>query len=68
MGIGVSILLIAAGAIMTFAVDVESSGSFNINTIGIILMIVGALGFIATLTIFSGRRGDTVVETRRDVY
>ena len=68
MGIGVSILLIAAGAIMTFAVEVENAEGFNINTIGIILMIVGALGFIAALTIFGGRRGDTVVETRRDVY
>jgi hypothetical protein len=68
MGIGVSILLIAAGAIMTFAIEVDHADAFNINTIGIILMIAGALGFIATLTIFSGRRGDTVVETRRDVY
>ena len=68
MGIGVSILLIAAGAIMTFAIEVDNADAFNINTIGIILMIAGALGFIATLTIFGGRRGDTVVETRRDVY
>ena len=32
-------------------------------------MIAGAVGLIATLTVFGGRRdGDTVVETRRDVY
>jgi hypothetical protein len=70
MGIGVSILLIAAGAIMTFAVEVENASGFNINTVGIILMIAGALGLIATLTIFGGRRGDTYVErdVRRDVY
>jgi hypothetical protein len=68
MGIGVSILLIAAGAIMTFAIEVDHADAFNINTIGIILMVAGALGLIATLTIFGGRRGDTVVETRRDVY
>ena len=67
MGIGVSMLLIAAGAIMTFAVEVENAEGFNINTVGIILMIVGALGFIATLVIFGGRRRDRVVETRSDV-
>ena len=67
MGIGVSILLMAAGAIMTFAVEVENAEGFSINTAGIILMIAGAIGLIATLTIFGGRRGDTVVETRRDV-
>jgi hypothetical protein len=69
MGIGVSVLLIAAGAIMTFAIEVENAEGFNINTIGIILMIAGVLGFVAALTIWGPRRGDgTVVETRRDVY
>ena len=66
MGIGVSVLLMAAGAIMTFAIEVENAEGFNINTVGIILMIVGALGFIAALAIFGPRRRDTVVE--RDVY
>ena len=43
MGIGVSLFLLAVGAILTFAVEVNAEG-FNINTIGIILMIVGGLG------------------------
>lgn len=47
-GFGGSIFLIAVGAILAFAVSVEAEG-FNINTIGIILMIVGALGAILTL-------------------
>ena len=68
MGIGVSILLIAAGAIMTFAIEVDNAEGFNINTIGIILMVVGGIGLAVTLIAFGGRRGDTVVETRRDVY
>ena len=55
MGIGVSIFLIAVGAILTFAVDVSTSG-FNINTVGIILMIVGALGLITSLIIWGPRR------------
>jgi len=43
MGIGVSIFLIALGAILTFAVHATLSG-VSIQTIGVILMIAGALG------------------------
>jgi hypothetical protein len=38
--IGLSILLIAIGAILAFAVTTEAEG-FNINTAGVILLIVG---------------------------
>ena len=69
MGIGVSVFLIAVGAILAFAVDVESSGGININTVGVILMIAGALGLLATMTIFGSwgarRRESVVVEDRR---
>jgi uncharacterized membrane protein len=68
VGIGVSIFLIAVGAILTFAVEVNSSDGFNINTIGVILMVVGGLGLLASLTILSswrGRRDDVVIEERR---
>ena len=41
MGIGVSLILIAAGAILTWAVNATVSG-VDINTVGVILMIVGA--------------------------
>jgi hypothetical protein len=70
MGIGVSVLLLAAGAVLSFAVEVDSTEGFNINTLGIILMIAGAIGLVATLAIFGprSRRDGTVVETRRDVY
>ena len=40
--------LLAVGAVLAFAVEVEAEG-FNLNTIGIILMIVGALGLVLTL-------------------
>lgn len=63
MGIGVSIFLIAVGAILTFAVDAAVNG-FNIQTIGIILMAVGALGLILTLLVWGPRRRDVVVEDR----
>jgi len=71
-----SILLIAAGAIMTWAVKDTSQG-FDIHTIGIILMVVGAIGLIASLARgsmmgFTSRReshvsddGRTVVERER---
>jgi hypothetical protein len=63
MGIGISIFFIAAGAIMAFAVDVDNAEGFNINTIGVILMVVGGIGVLLALTIFGGRgRGDVVVE------
>jgi hypothetical protein len=64
MGIGVSILLVAAGAVMTWAVHVDTSG-FSVNTIGIILLIVGAIGLIWSLAASSAmpwRRGDVVHE------
>lgn len=61
MGIGTSILIMAAGAIMTFAVDVDDAEGFNINTIGIILMVAGALGLIASMFIFGPRSRRTEV-------
>ncbi len=48
MGIGTSILLFAVGAILRFAVTVTTTG-FNLHTIGVILMIVGAVGLVISL-------------------
>ncbi|HZT64285.1 MAG TPA: hypothetical protein VFA11_00705 [Acidimicrobiales bacterium] len=64
MGIGVSVLLIAIGAILAFAVHVTTSG-FNINTIGIILMVVGGIGLLVALMVtgFGGWGG-----VRRTTY
>jgi hypothetical protein len=66
MGIGVSIFLIAVGAILTFAVNATISG-LNIHTIGVILMVVGVLGLIVTMIIWAPRRNaarNGVVEER----
>lgn len=49
MGIVVSMLMIAAGAIMRFAVSAQGRG-WNVHTTGVVLMIVGAIG--AVLSIF----------------
>jgi hypothetical protein len=70
MGIGVSLLLLAIGAILTFAVEVSAEG-FNINTIGIILMIVGGVGMLISLFFWGSwgpdRREDRVVTREREV-
>jgi hypothetical protein len=52
MGIGVSVFLIAVGAILTFALEVDAEG-INLNTVGIILMIVGVLGLLASMLFWS---------------
>jgi Domain of unknown function (DUF6458) len=55
MGIGGGLFLVAVGAVLTFAVNVTTKG-FNLNTIGIILMIVGAVGVLLDLAVFAPRR------------
>jgi hypothetical protein len=73
MSIGASLFLLVVGAILTFAVNVTASG-FDINTIGIILMVAGVIGLLLSLLFWSSfapyrrRRvvpGDTVYEERR---
>ena len=53
MGIGASIFLIALGAVLAFAVDVSVSG-FDLDTIGVILMVVGVIGLAVTLLLLNG--------------
>jgi hypothetical protein len=63
MGIGTSIFLIAAGAILYFAVDASVSG-LEITTVGLILMICGGLGLVISLFLISSyRRGGTTERT-----
>jgi hypothetical protein len=59
MGIGVSVFLLAIGAILAFAVDLTVSG-LDLATVGVILMVVGAIGLVTSMLIFGrdsvGRR------------
>lgn len=48
MTLGTSLVLIAVGAVLDFAVKVSTNG-FNLHTVGVILMIVGGVGFILSL-------------------
>lgn len=56
MGISVSILLIAVGAILTWGVTAEAEG-LNVNNIGVILLIVGLLGLILSMVFWSSWGG-----------
>jgi hypothetical protein len=57
MGIGVSLILVAVGAIITFAVHVSTSSAFNLHTIGIILLVVGAVGALLSVMFWSSWGG-----------
>jgi hypothetical protein len=61
VGIGGSIFLIALGAILAFAVDVEM-GWLNLSVVGWVLMLAGVVGLIMTAYLWRGRRR-TVVST-----
>ena len=52
MGIGVSLILLAVGAVLTFAVNASISG-LEIGTVGVILMIVGGIGLLLSLMFWS---------------
>ncbi|MFJ1972593.1 DUF6458 family protein [Streptomyces sp. NPDC087903] len=54
MGLGGCIILIAAGAILTFATDWDMKG-VNLDLVGIILMIVGLIG-VSTFSSIARRR------------
>lgn len=62
MRIGGSLFLIAVGAVLRFAVEVNSTHGFNLHTAGVILMIVGAIGLLASALWMSTRRRTDVVE------
>jgi thiol:disulfide interchange protein len=63
MRIGGALVLVALGAILTFAINVNDSHGFNINTVGIILMIVGAIWAVAEIVVAMTRRRTDVVQT-----
>ncbi|MGH3011806.1 MAG: DUF6458 family protein [Gaiellaceae bacterium] len=71
MGIGASIFLMVVGAILAFAVTAEVAG-VDIATVGWILLIAGAVGFLLSLVFWSSWGGagtwrrETVV--RHDPY
>jgi hypothetical protein len=65
MGVVVTLILIAVGAILAFAVTREASG-VDLDTVGVILMIVGGAGLILSLIFWSTIGGYGI--TRRETY
>ncbi|MGO9195599.1 MAG: hypothetical protein ACLQK4_00540 [Acidimicrobiales bacterium] len=51
-GMVFSTIAIAAGAVMYWAITVPGHG-FRLSTVGLILMIVGAVGFVASTIVFA---------------
>jgi hypothetical protein len=70
MGIVVSMFLIAAGAVMRYAVTTEGNG-FNVGTVGMILMVVGGVGAVLSIVYWASwggfRRHTTTIVRERDV-
>ena len=63
-GIGISIVMIAAGAILAWAVTATTTG-VDLNTVGLILFFVGIAGLVISLLVSmtpSRVRDTTVVE------
>jgi uncharacterized membrane-anchored protein len=70
MTIGSSILIIAVGAILRFAVTATISG-FNIQTAGLVLIIVGVIGLLLSIWytfMYTRRRDRSVVQERAPRY
>ncbi len=67
MGLGVSLLLIAAGAILVWGVTGETAG-VDIDAIGVILMIVGFAGLVLSLVFWSSWGGPGYLGRRRATY
>ena len=65
MGLGGCIILIAVGAILTFATDWDMQG-VNLDLVGIIFMIVGLIG-VATFSSIAKRRRVMVPPTTTQV-
>lgn len=50
-GTGLSLFAIALGAVLKFAVTADVSG-INIGTVGVILMVVGAIGLVVNVSLY----------------
>jgi hypothetical protein len=56
MGVSVSLVLIAVGAVLTWAVSLQVTG-VDLNAVGVILMVVGIVGLLLSLLFWSSWGG-----------
>jgi hypothetical protein len=64
MGLVVSLILIAVGAILIWGVNAEST-DFNVDAVGVILMIVGFVAFLLSLMMWRSFWGPGAFASRR---
>jgi hypothetical protein len=67
MGLFVSLILIAVGAILAWAVHPASSGSVDVNTVGYILLVIGIVGLILDLLMWESWGPRLMRSNRRTV-
>jgi hypothetical protein len=67
MGLGVSLILCAVGAVLIWAVDVSTSG-VNVHVVGVILLIVGLIGALLSMIFWSSWAGPGYFTRRRTTY
>lgn len=53
MAFGTSLFLFAAGAVLRYAVTQHSAGNVDLHAVGVILMIIGVIGFLVSLLFFA---------------
>jgi hypothetical protein len=64
MGLVISLILIAVGAILIWGVNAEST-DFNVDAIGVILMVVGLVAFVLSLLLWRSWWGPGAFVSRR---
>ena len=57
MGLGVSLLLVAVGAVLTWAVQPSGEAPVNLDVVGVVLMLVGLVGFLLSLLFWQSWAG-----------
>ncbi len=67
MKIGASLVVIAIGAILKFAITADVNG-VDLGLIGVILMIIGAVGLVIALVLMATRRRTDVISRVDDGY
>jgi hypothetical protein len=65
MGVGVSLILIAVGAVLAWAVHTSNSHGIDINTIGYIVLAVGVAGLLISMIFWSSWAGPGYFSRRR---
>jgi hypothetical protein len=64
VGLAVSLIVIAVGAILVWGVNADST-DFNVDAVGVILMVVGLAGFLLSLVLWRSWWGPGAWASRR---